>query len=595
MDTALMGHTHNNSSSSSGMMMHPEDTDTTMMMTPKPTRLNRMKPPQNATNLEGFEEKDRLRICVALLRHISHVSGRWHASSLTRTDEEFMVEFKAIKKVFAQYSHAAYEQLPPMLRRLVAEETRLPITTHDGVHAHLTRRLNDLHQSQHIRIENEKAMFILQQPPISDAPFYPADLRSKPQAQGGRLVATPLRSLCHYYAMDIDMRFGAFGSITWHPWVAWLRWYFEFFSSSEVDKNARFHQSLGHSVQSIELTSATVYFVSPEASSSSSGMIRPFVSASLSNGGAIDFQIYAADMHEREKNEAALRGLTRLVECVMDPTHVYTWAYSLRLFYHVHQLKLLSKSYDAVIQTSQANMETTDDYDDYNEGESIALSNMETMRGVANLKLQTEAYCQIVEDSLPKYNPFIDTACKMKTRHTKEQILKRIVNVDLTATNLPKEGVDDWKPFLMEVLLLGLQMERSMSIAMNDHAGNLVTYYHFPIVCLGQINLLVIEQKQRFHLWSRFLAWFLRYTSQMPEPYKKKILNDCFKNQTLVVCEALSIVFNPHTRSVTLSHLANGKVVSNEAVALYGTQYPERFQAEKYLVLSVSRALMPPS
>jgi uncharacterized protein YbbK (DUF523 family) len=112
-------------------------------------------------------------------------------------------------------------------------------------------------------------------------------------------------------------------------------------------------------------------------------------------------------------------------------------------------------------------------------------------------------------------------------------------------------------------------------------------------VCLGQINILIMEKKQQFHPWSRFLAWWLRYTSKMPEAYKKKGQKEAFDTQTITVCPDLTIRFEPPTRRLVLEHFANGQRSKEEELPLYDMEPTVRRAAERQLLAAVQTALPP--
>ena len=524
--------------------------------TPRPLVVahHRLHPPNHATRLQGFEETDRLRVCVALLRNLS--------ATLERQGDT-----AAMRGLIEQYAAVAYRELSPTLRRLLAEQTGLalppPYVEDNATLAQWgAQGLVDLD-------EERRRLSAIEASPIQDEAVH--------TLEEGWLLCTPLRSLSHYYDFVLDMRFD---QRVQHPWAALLQWYFETHSATLATPTAQralFRRGIDQPLQWVALHLMDLRFVRQDA------MASPFVSATLRPAAdrPLVFHIYAADMSERTRQIAALRGLMRMDAFAKGCAQLQLWAYSLRLIYHMQLIKRTHMdTIEDAIKASHARIAAAHAEDYASAQSGVAIAEMQTLSDMKRLLEHTRTYYTTIEASRPHYQAPNDPN---DPHASPAYIDARIL--------APPEDSD---PFLTEVLTLGMHLERHLSVQLpvND-SGDMCVFYHFPIVCLGQINLLIIEQKQAFHPWSRFFAWFLRYTSQMPQAYRTRLENEGYRSQTLTVTEALTIVFEPYDRAVYLRHAVKGACLASETLELYHFDPAVRRANEHRLMGSVIQALTP--
>ena len=533
---------------------------------------DRLAPPGSATRLQGFGESDRLRVCVALLRNLQSASDRLSAYQPPHANE---TELRAL---IASYTEVAYRELgSPALRLVLSEQTGLPLPYYDAEdHAVLAQWAAqgavDLDETR------RQLEATVDASPIQDDGV---QVSGHPHHQHGWLLSTPLRSLSHHCDLVLDMRLDP---RVHHPWAALIQWYFETHDPMHLTamQRALFRRSLGHALQWVTLRLMDLRFLSVPPISA------PFVEVSLrtATDRPLAFRLYADDPHERALHDAALRGLMQLDAFVKEASQIRLWAYSLRLAYHAEQFKRTRIApIQAAIDQTQARIVTLQSEAEHR---PHVIAEMESKEQLRRLLTSTLAYHTILQASRPHYPMPINAAEAPRT--TPEYIDALITSVDLT-NRLHTEG----EPFLREVLMLGLHLEQHLSVPLPTADGPEASrlFYHFPIVCLGQINLLVIERKQAYHPWSRFFAWFLRYTSQMPQAYRTRLENEGYRTQTLTVTEALTVVFDPYDRVVHLRLAQAGACLVGETLELYHVDPAVRYSSEQRLLQSVIHALAP--
>ena len=558
------------------------------------TPYNRIYKYETEEKLAGFGAIDQLRVRIALLLRLQAATHQREHKSLSQEDAQSEVQAQNAEAMVSWITEGVklvYDDLSPPMRSLLLVMVPMP-----SMYVREYMETDELLLRQHWRTEDEHINYqpirefraeadqlitAFQKQPIEEI-FVKAYIRDTtdpkridPPHIKESLICTPLRSYCHYADYEFQATFGPYKKTLRHPWFNFLMWYMNGFVPIDSQKRLHFMRTLGHVYQTLSLNLIQVRFTWQDEHK---GRPKVWVEFALARCTGFYLDIYASNVAVREESELALRGVTRLDNIAKTTEHMYLWAYTLRLHYHYVKIEaqlipLYKSNLEAAIERRRQQEENAVFDDDMGE------TNAEVLQAVTasthTLK-EAEMYHNIIRLSLPNYPKprLIEDALLIHTKALHAELLALIESENTDPQASPMKKKEDTYMNTREVLSFGRHLERQFTMFLNE-----TTFYHYPILCKGHINLNVIEKRQKTHPWSRFIAWFLRFISRLPEKYQKDRQEELFTKQCITVCKALFIGFNPADATVRVTHSSKGEASDSILYDLYAQSQETRNQS----------------